>query len=69
MVERGAWRVFPLRRRPDDDLPMALEASMAQQSEQASCLNSGIDSLVGTLSPDGDLLDIAVEDKTGAVKT
>jgi predicted DNA-binding protein with PD1-like motif len=40
-----AMRVVPLRLSPGDDLRLALESWMAQQSEQAGCLISGIGSL------------------------
>ncbi len=38
-------KVVPLRLQPGDDLRLALEAWMGQQSEQAGCVISGIGSL------------------------
>ena len=55
--------VLPLRLFPGDDLRHALEAWMGQQSEEAGCVISG----VGSLSPDGAHLHIAVADSGGAV--
>jgi predicted DNA-binding protein with PD1-like motif len=55
--------VVPLRLQPGDDLRLALEAWMGKQQEQAGCVISA----VGSLSPDGAHLHIAVSDSKGAV--
>jgi predicted DNA-binding protein with PD1-like motif len=64
-------RVVPLRLHPGDDLRLALEAWMDQQSEQAGCVISGIGSLsvarlrlagrqeASTLSGDLEILSLA----------